>query len=495
MLKNIFRLFVLALIVGIVLSALYVFNLPPFHADLTPTGNNTTDQLAKEEQSLPAELKENKVSRNKSYDEMIQRAQLLEQNNFPTLAIAQYQEAYNKDNSNSSPLIEIGRIYLRTNNFPKAEETFRQLYSQNPNNDDIKIYLGRSLINQRKISEARPLIDSVSTPTQLSKYYQGILAAFFGEHDKAKDLLNQSVGLGQNNGSEDLTKKAKNFLNAYNEFKSNVESPDVHLKVLLARSFNQCGEYQMAIPLLFEVTKAKLDYRDAWILLGFAYLQTGKYQDAIEALERAKILDNQKPETLFYLGLGYYSVNDFKKAEENLSLAKQYGFQPEILVDQKLAEVYLQLQNYSKSAAAYEQLLGLNSDDVNYFIRPIWIYLEKTKEPSKALALAQKAASLHPNQAMSHNLMGWTLIYNNQFDQAEQELKQAMAIDPNLDATYLNFGILFEMKNQPDKALVFYQKAHKLGQGDNIALSAADRYNKLLAQSNNSTLKANLLNQ
>ena len=492
MIKLIFRLFFLLIAASITLAILYVFELPPFqNPALPPLSPNTNQTLAEEEKNLPENLRDNKIARDKTYQEIIDRATQLEKSNFPSLAIAQYQEAYKKDASNLKPLYEIGKIQIRTNNFIKAQDVFQDLVERDSNNIDAKIYLGRSLLGQRKISEAKKVFDPITTPHQTVKYYQGILAAYFGENDRAKNLLDEAVKIG---GSEEIKQKANNFLSAYNEFKFNSESPDLHLKLLLARSFNQCGEYQMAIPLLFEVTKAKLDYRDAWILLGYAYLQTEKYQDAIEALERAKVLDNQKPETLFYLGLGYYSINNFKSAEENLLKAKEYGYEPKILVDQKLAEVYLELQNYPKSAASYETVLSLNSQDVNYYIKPIWIYLEKTNQPEKALALAQKAATDHPQEAMAENLLGWTYIYNNELKKAEDHLKYAQGLNPQLDATYLNFGLLYEKQNQFDKALNFYQKAHTLGQESGVAAAAATRYNKLFAsQKTNTNIKANLI--
>jgi len=499
MIKTIFRLFFLLIAASITLAVLYVFELPPFQktAVTTPAATDQT-QIAAEQQNLPANLQDNKVSRDKSYQEMMDRAALLEQNNFPSLAVAQYQEAYKKDASSLSPLYEIGKIYLRTNDYGRAELMFTDLVNKDPTNDQAKIYLGRSFLGERKISEAKDIFNQVATPTQVSKYYQGIIAAYYGDDQNAQDLLNESNKIG---GSDDYTKKVNNFLSAYNEYKFNVESPSVHLKVLLARSFDQCGEYEMAIPLLFEVTKEKLDYRDAWILLGYAYLETDKYQDAIEALERAKVLDDQKPETLFYLGLAYYNVNNFKLAEENLVKAKENGFEPVILIDQKLAEVYLEMKDYPQSAANYEKVLALNSQDVNYYIRPIWIYIEKMDAPQKALVLAQKAEKEHPDTAMAQNLMGWALIYNNDFNDAEAHLKVAQALDPGLDATYLNFGILAEKRNQTVAALAFYKKAHGLGPGSGVSASAATRYNQLLASldqkttgSTAATMQANLFN-
>jgi tetratricopeptide (TPR) repeat protein len=494
MIKNIFRIFFFLIAASLTLAFLYVFELPPFQisTETLPTNELSGEEaaLAAEEANLPEELIQPKIERDKSYEEMIDRAKQLEQNGFPSLAVAQYQEAFKKDSSKTSPLFEIGKIYLRTKNYGNAETMFKDLAEKYPTSVDAKTYLGKAYLGQRKIEEAKSVFNGIISEKQSVKYYQGIIAAYLGEHDKAKELLNEAITLG---GSEEYTKKTQNFLSAYNEYQFNTESPTVHLKVLLARSYNQCGEYELAIPLLFEVTKEKLDYRDAWILLGYAYLQTDKFPDAIEALERAKILDNQKPETLFYLGLAYYNVNKFTDAEINLSLAKEYGYEPKILVDQKLAEVYLELQNYPKSAASYEKVLALNSQNVNYFIRPIWIYIEKLDSPQQALILAEKARKEHPQEAMAENLMGWTLIYNNQLDKAEDHLKVAMALNAALDATYLNFGLLYERKNELDKALLFYKKAHTLGEGNGIAASAASHYNKLLASFNNAqTLQANI---
>ncbi|MCC7432858.1 tetratricopeptide repeat protein [Candidatus Peregrinibacteria bacterium] len=491
MIKLLFRLLFFAFAIGLIAIVLYVFDLPPFQAklEIAPTNSEETN-LQNEESKLPENLKENKVGRQKTYEEMIERAKSLEQSNFPALAIAQYQEAYKKDPSKIDPLYEIGKIHLRNNAPDKAESIFEDILEKSPNDNQAKLLLSRSLLAERKISEAKKILNTINDNTQITKYYQGIVAAYFGENDQAKKLLNESIAIG---GNDDLTKKANNFLAAYNEYDFNVDAPELHLKVLLARSYNQCGEYQMAIPLLFEVTKVKLDYRDAWVLLGYAYLKIEKYQDAIDALEKAKVLDSQKPETLFYLGLGYYSMNNFIKAEENLSKAKEFGFEPKILVDQKLAEVYLELKNYQKSAASYETVISLNSQDVNYFIRPIWIYLEKLNEPEKAYQLALKAATKHPGEAMSQNLMGWTLIYKKDYGPAETHLKSAMGLDPKLDAVYLNMGLLYEKKSENEKALAFYKKAHSLGKSDGVAAAAATRYNNLIAKINNQTLTANTL--
>lgn len=477
--KKILNIFIVMIAIGFTIAGLYVFGLPPFQnsTPLYPAAASLTQEVAK---PLPDFLAEDKITRNKTYAEHIARGALLESNKFYSLAIAEYQQANNLDPNNAEPFIKIGRASLLTNNHLKAEENFQKAVALQPENIDTQIYLGRTYLQERKITEARDLFNKISTETnQTIVYYKGILAAYFSDYPTAKNLLTKAVDM---EGSTDITKKAQNYLGALSEFDFNQSGATQHLKTLLGRSYAQTGEYQMAIPILFEAIKVEKDYRDAWIFLGYSYLNTEKYQDAVEALEKAKTLDPKKPETFFYLGLAYDGQNNLEKAATNLEQAKNLGFQPVIQVDQKLAEIYLQLKQYQKSAQHYENVVALNDTNINYYIRPMWLYIEKTNEPQKALALAQKAFASHPNQPMSYNLIGWAQVQTNQLDEAQKNLDAALKLDPKLDAAYLNYGALWEKRNEPGKALTAYSKANKLGSGNPIGAAAAEKYNTLTAK-------------
>ncbi len=349
-------------------STLYVFGLPPFNAT-TPASPKPTQEITTQEE-VPDFLSEEKIGRAKTYEEHLHRAELLEENSYHNLALTEYQKALQLDTTNNAPAIEMGKIYLRLKDYIKAKISFKEALAKDPENIDLKIYLGRALLGDRKIAEAQEVFKSIATDNQKSLYYKGIIAGFFGDYEASKNLLHQSLEEGTN---EDFKGKANNCLGSYNESSLYKGGEPIHLKTMLARSMTQTGEYQMAIPLLFEVIKEKKDYRDAWILLGYTYLETEKYQDAIEALTEAKKLDSDTPETFFYLGLSYYGLNDLHQAVENLEIAKSKGYKQVIQINQKLAEIYLELKEYEKAALNYENVISLNSSDVNYFIRPMWI--------------------------------------------------------------------------------------------------------------------------
>jgi tetratricopeptide (TPR) repeat protein len=477
MMRTILSILFTLLIAVFIICGLYVFEIPPFN----PGGPFIAAELkqTQETQQLPEFLSEDKIGRAKTYTEYMNRGKLLEDNGYHALAAAQYEAAANLAPQNTEPLIEIGRIHLREMDYIKAKLAFEQALKIEPDNLNASVYLIRTLCADRKITEAQQVVNSLKEQNQTSKYYAGIIDAYFGDYDDSKTLLKDAVSMGTN---EDITNKAKNFLSAYDEFNFNQGSSTAHLKTLLARSYAQTGEYNMAIPMLFDVIKEMKDYRDAWILLGFSYLNLDKFQDAVDALEQARTLDPQKPETLFYLGLGYYGLNDLNKASQSLELAKKNGYQPQIQIDQKLAEIYLELKQYQQSADSFENVISLNSTNVNYFIKPMWIYLERLNQPEKAMLLAQKAYSIHPDQAMSFNLLGWAAIYENSYSKADDYLKKAMALDPKLDAIYLNYGLLTEKEGDNNQAIYYYKKAFQMGNGSSISTAAADRYNKLIGK-------------
>jgi tetratricopeptide (TPR) repeat protein len=486
--KKILTFLTSLIFLGFVAAGLYVFGLPPFQAGgpLAPAAPAGTQQQS----ALPDFLSQDKVTRNQSFDDHMNRGQLLEDNQYYSLAISEYQQANSLDPNNEVPFLKIGRIQLLTGDYAKAEENLTKAVSINPNDVDAQIYLGRTFLAERKIDQAKPVFAGLDgTNNQTISYYQGIIDAYYGDYDDSKKLLALAISLGT---SPDITSKAQNYLGAFSEYDFNQGGQPVHLETLLARSYAQTGEYQMAIPLLFEVIKEKKDYRDAWIILGYSYLNIGDYQDADESLQQAKLLDTQNPETFFYLGLAYYGENNLPLAAASLQQAKNLGFQPVIQVDQKLAEIDLETKQYEKSAQLYEEVVGINDDDINYYIRPIWIYLEKTNEPAKAVALAQKAFTDHPNQPMSYNLIGWAEIGTSQFDEAQKNLQQAISLDPKLDAAYLNLGWLQEKRGDFNGALNDYVKANQLGNGDSISNAAAQRYNSLISKMKNSNSNTGL---
>ena len=233
------------------------------------------------------------------------------------------------------------------------------------------------------------------------------------------------------------------------------------------------------IPLLYDILNIKNNYRDAWIVLGYAYLNINKPDDAIDALTQAKDLTPEKPETLFYLGLAYFNKNDLDKAIYYIEKADKQGYEPKDQINLKLGDLYLLKKDYQKSADSYENVISKNTKNLDIFVRAIWLNIEQLDQPEKALALSQKALETHPNEAMSYNLLGWSYTALGKYDEAKKDLDIAISMQPDLDAANLNYGWLSEKSGDATEAKAYYKKAYALGHGNSVSKLAATRYNSL----------------
>lgn len=342
--------------------------------------------------------------------------------------------------------------------------------------------LGQIYLEQEQFEAARELFntlpaDQTSTSYTSTLYYQGTLAAFFGDTTAAETLLNQVI---TRNDDPALSKKSTNLLSSLNEYKLAEEGSPAYLKTLLARSMAENEEISMAIALVYEVLRDEPDYRDAWIILGYSYLTQDKFKEAQEALFKAVQLDPVKAESRYFLGLSYFGLDDYGSAVTQLELAIKGGFEPKVQAYQKLGDAAVLAQNYPTAADAYEKILALNSTDVGLYVRPIWLYLDQLNNPKRALELGSEALKNHPDSAMAYNLLGWAQIGNKQYAEAEQNLNSALVLDVNLAAAHLNFGRLFEQKNDPERAKESYKRAYTLDPDSSVGQLAATEYNRLM---------------
>ncbi len=144
--------------------------------------------------------------------------------------------------------------------------------------------------------------------------------------------------------------------------------------------------------------------------------------------------------------------------------------------------MYLQTKDYEKSVKSYEEILEYNKQDINAFVRPIWIYLDFLNDPTKAVKLSEMAVIAFPNDAMAYNLLGWSQTGTLNYVEAEKNLKKSIEIDSTSAAPYYNLGKLYENQDLIEDALYSYQKAYELDQAGSIGNLAAKRYNNLLIE-------------
>lgn len=477
------------LLTTLIILTLYVFDI--IDIPFLNNGNVQEEEELIREDPDPTEERP-KVTRSKSYNELMEKGNIYAENGLYDLAIDAYTQASNKAELNKEPLLKIASIQLLQKEYQKTKDMSLHILTIDQHSGLAKLYLGQAHIGLENFADAKNVFDSITSDDQKVQYYQGIMALYFGEYARGRSLLDAAAN--KEKGDETMARRALNFVNALNEFDRYDAGLDSHLRVLVARSFVQANEPRLAKEVIWPVLKERRDYRDAWIILGYSYLKLKQFKDAIDALEEAKKQDPEKPETLFYLGLAYAGNDEPEKAIKELEQALENGYEPKIHAEQKLAELYFIIEDYESATEKYEEVITLNATEIDYFVRPIWLYIDKLDEPKKAIALSEKAQLHHPDNALSYNLLGWAQVANSDYINGRKNLEKSISLSDNFDAPYLNLGWMYEKQNNLSKAKDFYKKAFELGNNSAVSDLAASRYNSILEKEKNNSFMVNIFN-
>jgi tetratricopeptide (TPR) repeat protein len=420
---------------------------------------------------------------NLTYDDRVLKGDYYLNKGFLTFAINEYVEASNLEPQNYTPYLKLTQANYQLGDYEKAEADAEKVLELSPGKTEAIFYQLLIAIKQSQFDKALAFIDTLSqsgiSDARLP-YYKALIFIVQGNHKDARDLLNTAKA--DPSATQDLKDNIDKMLAGYDEFDFAQGADDLYLGELLARGLNQIGEYELAIAKLKDILKNRADLRDAWNLLGFAYLNLNNYIFAATAFEQSYKLDPQLPATQYFLATTYAEIGRKDDAIVYLNYAISNGFEPKIVAERKLADLYLDKGDYDKSVAAYEDILTLSKDDVNAYVRPIWIYLEFLNQPEKAMKLGEASVIAFPDNAMAYNLLGWAQTGTQNYVEAEKNLQKSIVMDPTQAAPYYNLGKLYEATQETGKAKDAYLKSYQLDQNGSIGNLAAKRYNILMVQ-------------
>jgi tetratricopeptide (TPR) repeat protein len=418
---------------------------------------------------------------NLSYEERMKKGDYYREKGFLSFAANEYVKASNLEPKNFTPYLRLTQVNFDLGDFGKAEADANQALELNPSNTEARYYLVLVAVKQSQFDKALELIDQLEqggiTDARLT-FYKALVLITQGQHKEGKGLLKQVAA--DSTAMASLQEKVKRMLAGYEEFEFAQGAEDLYLGELLARGLNQIGEYELAVTKLKGILKSRGDLRDAWNLLGFAYLNLNNTLFAATAFEQSYKLDPQLPATQYFLGLAYSEIGRKDDAIVYLNYALNNGFEPKVVAQRKLADLYLEKADYAKSAQAYEDILKANKQDINAFVRPIWIYLDFLNQPEKALRLGEAAVIAFPGNAMAYNLLGWSQIGTENTVEAEKNLLKSIQMDSAQAAPHYNLGKLYEFMDEKEKAKEQYQQAYELDQNGSIGNLAAKRFNILM---------------
>ena len=178
-----------------------------------------------------------------------------------------------------------------------------------------------------------------------------------------------------------------------------VEDPAQPPELIQAEAAIEKKDYGAAEPLLKKVVTAQPENYQAWFDLGFLYNALGKVDDSIAAYRESV---RAKP--------------DVFESNLNLGLMLARNRQPG-------ADTYLRAATRLKPTAYGDQGKAT-----------AWLalaHVEEESDPGAAIEAYRQAAALQPRDAEPHLSAGTLLEKQGKFSDAEEQYKQALAVDPS----------------------------------------------------------------
>jgi tetratricopeptide (TPR) repeat protein len=281
-------------------------------------------------------------------------------------AISQLHALEAQDPTATGLALELGTAYYRKNDFPQAIEFLKRANAADPANNEAVQMLGLAYFRGGHPADAIPLLEKVQTwyprANVDAAYVLGIAYIQTKNYDQAR----------------------KSFATMFAVPADSAAAYLFTARMLLRQEYDPVAEE-------YAQKAATLDPKLplAHFLLGELYLYKSRVPDAIAEFDKEIALNPAHAAT-------YY----------------------------KLADAYSRVQKYDEADRLLQRSIWLDSTSTGPFILRGKV-LEKKGEFDLAVVALQRAATMDPNNPMTHQLLGQAYRNVGKKDDAERELKLA----------------------------------------------------------------------
>lgn len=130
-------------------------------------------------------------------------------------------------------------------------------------------------------------------------------------------------------------------------------------------------------------------------------------------------------------------------------------------VQARLARLYEATGNLPRAMEMYQSIISksdLFPDIFNNYAYNLATTQEKP-DLTKALEYARKAVELVPYQGQYRDTLAWCLYLSGQYEEAEKEMQQAVAMSPQTASIYYHLGMVYLKRDKPDEARRMFAQA------------------------------------
>lgn len=208
-------------------------------------------------------------------------------------------------------------------------------------------------------------------------------------------------------------------------------SPEITRLLSKARFCYAFGHYKEAIPILKQVIKQAPHLPDSYQTLGDVHSSLGDKMRALNCYQVAALLAPKNPSLWTLLFTKFIEVGNISGAAASLSRAISADSEAENVVTLKLdrASLYVQLKDYEKAAALYEEILQTCPDNVKALKIGAEMY-EKCGQRERSVHMLEEYIRAHPTEADLSviDLLVSLLVENNAHNEALLHIEHAKLV-------------------------------------------------------------------
>ncbi|HEV2495145.1 MAG TPA: tetratricopeptide repeat protein [Terriglobia bacterium] len=213
------------------------------------------------------------------------------------------------------------------------------------------------------------------------------------------------------------------------------------------------NKYEEAITVLEKAVDFDPEVAATRVLLGQAYYESHQPSKAVAVLQQALRMKPDDPETRLYLGKAQFDSGDYQAAADNLGkLAEKYPT-PEVIQALTLA--------YEKRTMAEISRQGKFAPHSFEELMVLALEAKARGDADAALSHYRQALKAKPNAVGVHYAMGNVLVSLFKLDEATQEFKKEVALNPKDALALWKLGAL-TLHSDPERARQYLERSVSL---------------------------------
>ncbi|HSW39273.1 MAG TPA: tetratricopeptide repeat protein [Acidobacteriota bacterium] len=405
-------------------------------------------------------------------------------------AIEHAEEAIRLDPHDPEPHWLLADIYIRgrgrrgapPDSLQKGVRQLEKIREMNPNDARVHFNLGGLYFEMNEPAKAiqsyetfQKLSGSVDNGyREIAKYYENT-----GDFEKAVDYLNKGLN-AQPNSAESLWMLG----GIYSRLNRNLEAIPVYKKLLavigenteitrrLAMALFEAGEYEEAVNFLQDLVERANPDRTSLIYYGRARMELHDYREAIRVFQ--KLIENipDDIEARFYLGRSFQKTGRYSEASDIFRslVEKSAGGSEEAsanraVFQQHLAAVYMELAEYQKAFAVYEEMAAVEPGVRGQLLNAYRI----GRQFDKALDFGRNLFEKDPGNIPVAIIYAHTLADAGKIVESIELLKKLLKSNPDSLDLYINLSRIYVQEK------LFSEADEILNRAESMDLGAEDR--------------------